>query len=208
MACGSIASRSICRSRLSQPRELRLGTRPRPCRRTTPRHGPNRLRPQLGRRVDATLYHFAPAVSVAGCLAGRLGGLPADSPGPRRSHPANAGGRRCRHRYCRRASRLRARRSAGPAIRELLAWTVARRHGTFAALQSECRAHHRAGVPVHPAADAGGADCGSAAGDSGGSSLGPAPQSLGRPGAQFCLAAGTVVPQLRAGTDPDSGFRD
>ena len=62
--------------------------------------------------------------------------------------------------------------------------------------------------PCDPGADVGGALRRARLGDSGRSSFGAAPQSLGRSAAQLCLPAGTVVSQLRARADPDLVFRD
>ena len=125
---------------------------------------------------------LATAVHAAGGLAGRVGGLPPDSSGARRSHPADAGRRSGRHRYCRGAPCLRAGCSAGAAIRELLARPRARRHGTLAAPQSECRPCDRPSLSRDHGAHAGGADRGAGALDSRRRALGPAPQSLGRSG--------------------------
>ena len=55
---------------------------------------------------------LALALHAAGGVAGGVGGLPADPPRAGRSHPADAGRRRGRHRHRRGAPRLRTRRSA------------------------------------------------------------------------------------------------
>src|SRR6266851_1525029 len=132
-------------------------------------------------KTDAPLSLPPRPLHAAGSMARGLAGIPADSLGSWRPHPANAGGRRSRNRPTGRPARLRPRPSTRPAIPELLGRRTARRSGAVAALQPERHSPDYPALSLHAAAYIGGAGGRRNAFSSRRSALCATAQPLGRP---------------------------